>query len=851
MGTPKYMSPEQVMGDQSKIGPATDIYALGVILFELLTGRTPYNGSLTMIIGQILTAPVPRLREFRADMDIVLESICARAMTKEPFDRFPLMAGFAAAIQEYLAGPGTPISSGPTPSTVPMTRVGAGSTPQLVLPQDVTTGSGAVFVPSPMPTPRKPVSNASTQAQDSTWNSWDVVHQDSTEVDAGTSRLKPQSRPRSRTWPVAFVVGGAVLAALVVMFLRSPTVSDSSIPESTIATATKPSTPTGLPISPNPATGIARSADVPKALKAPFSEAQAMAARKAWANYLNVPETRSIDLGQGTLLSLVLIPPGSYTMGAPLSEGNQVDETPHEVQISKAFYLGKTEITQAQWKAVMNGTNPSWYVATGGGAGKVRGMNTDDFPVEMVSWTESKLFLTKVGSGCRLPTEAEWEYACRAGTTTSYSFGSSIMPGRANVDLSSISGSSLARTQAVGSYAMNAFGLYDMHGNVSEWCSDSYDKYGSASQKDPQRIDPDPDAIRVLRGGSYSDAPPNARSAYRYRGASQWRMVDIGFRVALSIDASVAIAPTAAPPTTLAPTALKAPFTEAEAMAARKAWANYLSVPEIKNVDVGGGISLRLMLIPPGSFKMGAPLSEGNQLDEQEREVEISQPFYLGNTEVTQAQWKAIMPGQNPSHFSPMGNGRAKVVGINTDGLPVEKVLWDEAKTFLQKLGLNFRLPSEAEWEYACRAGTSTAYHFGNISNGSLANVDGTFPFGTFQNGPSLGRTTTVASYLPNAFGLYDMHGNVVEWCEDSYSKEPLETRKDPIRIDPVSNPIRITRGGAYSNSPLNSRSAYRFGTLAQTRSLDVGFRVRLSLDDAVRAAAAKPPLSATNRPSP
>src|SRR5262249_726304 len=183
---------------------------------------------------------------------------------------------------------------------------------------------------------------------------------------------------------------------------------------------------------------------------------------------------------------------------------------------------------------------------------------------------------------------------------------------------------------------------------------------------------------------------------------------------------------------------------------------------------------------------------------EKEHAVEITKGFYLGTYEVTQKQFKAVM-GYNPSYFSRDGKRRAsdtdfsykptggkdKVKGLDTDGFPVEQVAWGDQQEFIKKLsslpeekknGHQYRLPTEAEWEYACRGGATvkTTFQFGNTLSSSQANFDGNHPhpYGGGTKGKYLERTCKVGSYKPNKFGLYDMHGNVAEWCADWYDKK-------------------------------------------------------------------------------
>ena len=201
-------------------------------------------------------------------------------------------------------------------------------------------------------------------------------------------------------------------------------------------------------------------------------------------------------------------------MGSPVSEtGRTNNETQHEVTLTKPFYMGKYEVTQDQWEAVM-GNNPSI---------KTKGAK---LPVTDVSWNECLEFINKfnekTNSSYRLPTEAEWEYACRAGSNTLYSYGDGITKSDANYGGGII--------KAVGSYKANAFGLYDMHGNVWEWCDDWYGDYPAGAVTDPKG--PVTGTIRVLRGGSFDVNDSTARSSSRGVGTPADRVFSQGFRLA-------------------------------------------------------------------------------------------------------------------------------------------------------------------------------------------------------------------------------------------------------------------------------------------------------------------------------
>jgi formylglycine-generating enzyme required for sulfatase activity len=254
--------------------------------------------------------------------------------------------------------------------------------------------------------------------------------------------------------------------------------------------------------------------------------------------------------------------------------------------------------------------------------------------------------------------------------------------------------------------------------------------------------------------------------------------------------------------------------------------------------DTMSTIGLKLVLIRAGAFQMGSPAYESERGDDEIlHEVKLTRPYYLGVYEVTQSEYKRVMD-RNPSIFS-------SVSGQNTDRFPVEKVSWFDAIDFCNVLsridglpeyykvskmqvsingGAGYRLPTEAEWEYACRAGSRTSFSFGDILNGQLANVDGGTPYGTKTNGPFLKRTTTVGSYEPNAFGLYDMHGNVWEWCFDSHGVYPSHAVTDPK--GPNNGHWNVRRGGAWNDIAMRARTAFRGTCSPSMTDNSQGFRV-------------------------
>ena len=540
-----------------------------------------------------------------------------------------------------------------------------------------------------------------------------------------------------------------------------------------------------------------------------------------------------VDLGRGVKLEMVLVPAGKFMMGftkkeladfkVDLQEGLKkelekelgkedldfvdilisLQGMQHEVTLTKPYYMGKYEVTQAQWVAVMN-KNPS----------TTKGAN---LPVTNVSWEDCQEFINKLNAetkgGYRLPTEAEWEYACRAGTTTAYSFGDKITPKNANYY-----DSETGKPVAVGSYKPNAFGLYDMHGNVCEYCEDWHRDFPftATTPKGPST-----EKYRALRGGTFNDNALLPRSSYRIPNSTIENYHLSGFRLARTSDDKASLNsikeiipdPTGFTPGTRG--LLVAPFTEAKAKESQKVLAKILQKEVEDNADISNNLKLEMVLIPAGKFMMGSKMNpvdpfsnvkvdQPGMAELPQHEVTLTKPFYMGKYEVTQEQWFEIME-KNPSEYK----GRK---------LPVTNVSWIDCQEFIKKLNEKtkggYRLPTEAEWEYACRAGTTTAYSFGDKITPKDANYYDS----------KLGKPVAVGSYKPNAFGLYDMHGNVWEWCEDLYGAYSAAAVIDPK--GPAKGEGRVLRGWSYYFSASDARSSLR-GDVAPTYRGDFnGFRL-------------------------
>ncbi len=259
-------------------------------------------------------------------------------------------------------------------------------------------------------------------------------------------------------------------------------------------------------------------------------------------------------------------------------------------------------------------------------------------------------------------------------------------------------------------------------------------------------------------------------------------------------------------------------------------------------------IGMKLVEIPAAGFLMGSTdaAQHANDDEKPQHRVKLTKPFYMGIYEVTQAEYEQVM-GDNPSYFSKTieqlpvdsntGKGWAAVEGLDTSRFPVDRAKGNKAVEFCRKLsefpdekaaGRVYRLPTEAQWEYACRAGKTTDFSFGDSLSSLQANMNGNLPSAGAEKGPYLGRPTTVGSYRPNEFGLYDMHGNVSEWCFDQYDlnyyqRSPLEDPGEPGKS------YRVFRGGSWANDAVSCRSAYRDNSIDAYGYRTRGFRIVLA----------------------
>lgn len=462
-------------------------------------------------------------------------------------------------------------------------------------------------------------------------------------------------------------------------------------------------------------------------------------------------------------------PAGTFTMGSPESEEGHTDkEIQHEVTLSEGFWMMETEVTQQQWKAVM-GNNPS----------KFQG---DTLPVEHVSWDDCQIFCNKcqeLGLPVQIPTEAQLEYACRAGTTGTFSGNLDDMGWNlSNAD---------RKTHPVGMKAPNAWGLYDIHGNVWEWSQDKLAKYPEGSVTDPVELFNG--SSRVVRGGSWLNDYTGCRSACRGYFSQKSRVDIVGLRCVIPGNSEFASLTTQDSDSTDKNKETEIQNNNNDTIAGTR-----------EAIDING-VEFAFRWCPPGSFMMGSPESEEGRIsDETYHQVTLTKGFWMMETEVTQKQWKAVMGSEPATHFK-------------GDNLPVECVSLEACLEFCQKcssLGLPLQLPTESQWEYACRAGTTEAYI------GVLDEI-------AWHGSNSEDKTHPVGTKKPNAWGLFDMTGNVWERCRDLRAVYPSESVTDP---EESSNGFyRAVRGGGLFSRPSYCRAACRGDDGPGCREQGLGFR--------------------------
>ncbi len=489
------------------------------------------------------------------------------------------------------------------------------------------------------------------------------------------------------------------------------------------------------------------------------------------------------DIVSELIKNMVLVNGGTFDMGSYDDNAYTLGNVAHSVSLSD-FQIGKYEVMQSEWEVVM-GDNPSYF-------------KRSDCPVENISWNECQEFVSELnritGLSFRLPTEAEWEFAARGGN---YSNGYEYSGSDAVSMIAWFSDNSVDKTHTVGTKIANELGLYDMSGNVAEWCSDWYAHgyYSLSPQNNPQG--PDSGTNRVHRGGSWSrDARPCVVSARKYCNPDLTYNY-LGLRLVLSVDDS----------------SNDEQGDDSEDEEITITWASEVTDEQ---KEVLTALVQNVVYVEGGTFTMGATSSDSEATaDEMPAHSVTLSSYRISKYEVTQREWLAVV-GSNPSYFS-------------GDNLPVEQVSWDDVvNDFLPELnrmtGLRFRLPTEAEWEFAARGGNKTRgykYSGANTLNYVAWNSD--------NSDAGNGKTThPVGQKQSNELGLYDMTGNVWEWCSDLYDDSYYSSSPDNNPQGPETGSSRVRRGGGYGDPARPCRVTNRYGNESSYIIRTIGFRLAL-----------------------
>lgn len=502
---------------------------------------------------------------------------------------------------------------------------------------------------------------------------------------------------------------------------------------------------------------------------------------------------------------LVDVPQGWVGCG-PQDASCMADEKPGGWVKLKPFWMDTHEVTVGAYRAFVAATGWPFPPQPAGSGEKS--------PVVNVTHRDAAAFCAWLGK--RLPSEAEWEVAARG------SYPQAIYPSGGSADHDSANFAGLGGKDRfsglapVGSFPPNTLGLFDMAGNVWEWVADGY------TPAPPQGQAPASSGkLKVTKGGGWNSPPLSLRISNRGRLPEDTASDAVGFRCARDAQAEELTIKTPAPPqpAAAAPTpataAVPTPATEVRhAPSPTSSQAQTpppTPTPATLQEKTLTQVPLTVVQLPGGSFERGCVKGDSwCSADEQPRRAIVLSPFWIGKTEVTVAQFRAFAEAT--------GSAMPEQPSWSGDDYPVVNVTWDEAQAFCR--WLSGRLPTEAEWEYAARGGTSgTRYPRGSEITRDEANYDGVGGRDQFA------KAAPVGSFPANGFGLYDMLGNVWEWCLDWYQEDYYAQSPDRDPQGPEQGQKKVVRGGSFTSDPGRLRLSYRSSLKPSERWLFTGFR--------------------------
>ena len=773
-GTPGYLAPEQFRGRYPT--PAADQYALGVLTYQMLAGHLPFVSDDCEVLRAAVMNEKP---EPVNGIPPTTNECLLKVLSKDPKSRYASCSEFAGALGKALKAPVAAENEANVPAGAPRSAHvsepshEAGIQPFVSSPaqggqpggnRNAKHGKTAVFV----------LAGLIVLLGCLGYGIYQFREQERSGEQVSLSERKTPRDKADREWAAPIEEGSfddappvqkqepeqiAVLPAQV----KGPAQTQMQEPEQT----------TVLPV------------QVKELAQTQEQEPEQTAAFPVQAKEPAPvqPSAYSVSLPEGVKMELVRVEAGTFEMSKADGE-NASGETPHRATLTRDFYIGRTEVTQMQWEVVME-NNPSNYKG-------------DELPVETVTWNDAMAFCDKLnamgkaptGWKFTLPTETQWEYAARGGNKSKgYKYSGSNNCD--NVAWRQILSNST--THSVGTKTGNELGLYDMSGNVYEWCLDDWSSDSIDLTAEFMRENDNGRASRAVRGGSVGNKETkNCRSSYRGRTVPTTKNKVLGFRVALVKADGYG-------------TANK---TDGESNVSQN------QVSSQKTVSLPEGVKMELVRVEAGTFEMSKADGE-NASGETPHRATLTRDFYIGRTEVTQMQWEVVMEN-NPSNYK-------------GDELPVETVTWNDAMAFCDKLnamgkaptGWKFTLPTETQWEYAARGGNkSKGYKYSGSNN--CDNV-------AWRQSLSNSTTHSVGTKTGNELGLYDMSGNVCEWCLDDWSGDSIDLTAEFMRENDNGRASRAVRGGGVGNKETKyCRSSYRGHVVPTTKNKVLGFRVAL-----------------------